>query len=195
MSQDGRARRWARRWWRERRRWQLTWLKSFDSALSSAVGWAQATGPWLPAIPCAIIIAHGAHGFLKPSRLQVSLVGAQRCLPGSIPGSSPTSHPGVGRSLTLFCLAHVTHPSLQGKREGNKRHQELMGQVLSWKWGWEVQADKSKMESPGSSLHLWEAVRALSLPGPIPAAFFTAAVSTLLLRPQASESTPIIHSG
>lgn len=57
------------------------------------------------------------------------------------------------------------------------------------------EGDKTKTESPGSYQHLWEAVRALSLPGPIPAAFFTAAVSTLFLPPRASESTPIIHGG
>lgn len=52
------------------------------------------------------------------------------------------------------------------------------------------EGDKTKTESPGSYQHLWEAARALSLPGPIPAAFFTAAVSTLLLPPGRPPNPP-----
>lgn len=79
-------------------------------------------------------------------------------------------------------------------REDDKSNEESVGCRFWAGNGVGSKGDKSKIESPGSPQHPWEAVHAFSLPRPILTAFFTAAVSTLLLPPQALKSTPIIHS-
>lgn len=155
--------------------------------------------PGPPDVPSAVLSARWVPCFHQPVGLWVSLVG-QRIRgfpPGSIPSSSPVRLP-VWKNLCPILLGphNSDFPGERDKqREDSKRNEKSVGCRFWAGNGAGNMGDKNEMESPGSRQHPREAVRARFLPRPVLTAFFTAAVSALLLLPQALKSTPNIRSG